>query len=268
MYSNKELIQQRVQEHYIETEKQGLEVLGVFLQGSQNYQLDYEESDIDTKAIIVPSMRDIILNRSGVSTTHILDNNEHIDLKDIRLMFNTIKKQNVNFVEILFSKYFVINEKYRDAFQPLLDIKEEVARYNLASALNCMSGMAMEKYKALEHPYPSIIHKIEKYGMDSKQLHHIIRMREFIERYTKGERFEDCLIPNNKEYLINVKKHGDYHSLEEAREISSKLVVEIKDIKDRYLQENSTMVNKNVENVMENVLYEVLKIKFKEDLEI
>lgn len=35
--------------------------VGLFLQGSQNYNLDYEGSDIDTKAIMLPSFSDFVL---------------------------------------------------------------------------------------------------------------------------------------------------------------------------------------------------------------
>ena len=66
----------------------GYKVLGVFLQGSQNYGLDYEGSDIDTKAIVVPSFEDFVLNKKPASTTLILPSNEHVDVKDIRLMMS------------------------------------------------------------------------------------------------------------------------------------------------------------------------------------
>lgn len=69
--------------------------VGLFLQGSQNYGLDYEGSDIDTKAIVLPTFSDFVLNAKPVSTTHIMENNEHVDFKDIRLMFDCIKKQNI-----------------------------------------------------------------------------------------------------------------------------------------------------------------------------
>ena len=56
-------------------------------------------SDIDTKAVVLPSFEDFVYNRQPVSTTIVLDNNEHIDVKDIRVMFETYKNQNVNFIE-------------------------------------------------------------------------------------------------------------------------------------------------------------------------
>lgn len=114
--------------------------VGLFLQGSQNYNLDYEGSDIDTKAIMLPSFSDFVLNAKPLSTTHIMENNEHVDFKDIRLMFDCIKKQNVNFVEILFTPYSIINPEYADLFQPVLDAREEIARYNNYAGMNCIAG--------------------------------------------------------------------------------------------------------------------------------
>lgn len=253
-----------VSKHSLEAFNMNLEVLGVFLQGSQNYQLDYDGSDVDTKAIIIPTMRNIVTNKSPVSTTYVRENNEHIDLKDIRVMFNSFKKQNINFIEILFTDYMIINPKYKDVFQPILDMREEVARYNIVSAVNCMAGMSMEKYKAMEHPYPATLLKIEKYGYDPKQLHHIIRMREFIERYTNGERFADCLVSNNKDYLIDVKK--GLYSLNDARKLSLQLVEETRSIKDDFLKNHKLIVNTNVDDIMLDVIYNACKVKFKEEL--
>lgn len=261
---NKSEILSMVAEHSLETLSMDLEVLGVFLQGSQNYQLDYEGSDIDTKAIIIPTMKNIVANKSPVSTTYVRDNNEHIDLKDIRVMFNSFKKQNINFIEILFTDYMITNPKYKKVFQPMLDIREDVARYNVVSAVNCMCGMAMEKYKALEHPYPATLDKIEKYGYDPKQLHHIIRMREFIERYIDGESFARCLISKNREYLIEVKK--GLHTLEEARKLSLQLVDETRKIKDNFLQKHKPEINTKVDEVMLDVIYNACKVKFEEEL--
>ena len=105
-----------------------------------------------------------------------MENDEHVDVKDIRLMFDCFRKQNINFVEILFTKYRILNPKYASLFQPVLDSRELIGRYNDFASLNCMVGTAMEKQKALCHPYPATIDKIERFGYDPKQLHHILRL--------------------------------------------------------------------------------------------
>ena len=183
---NIKLINTRLLEDFNYVTSLGYNVLGVFLQGSQNYQLDYPGSDIDTKAIIIPSFIDFVLNRKPVSTTLIREDNSHIDLKDIRLMHDCFRKQNINFIEILFTKYKYLNPEYEAIYQPMFDNNERIAHYNNYAAVNCIAGMVYEKHKAMEHPYPTLIEKIEKYGYDNKQLHHIIRCEEFLKRYING----------------------------------------------------------------------------------
>ena len=263
---NIDKVQKRIQEHYDIVQSRGHEVVGVFLQGSQNYELSYENSDVDSKAIILPKFNDFVLNKSPISTTSVLDNNEHIDLKDIRFMFDCFKKQNINFVEILFTKYKVLNPKYEALFQPLIENREIIARYNNYAAVNCISGMSMEKYKALEHPYPTIIDKIEKYGYDPKQLHHIIRLDEFMPRYTEGVPYAECLISKKKEYLIDVKK--GIHTLDEARIIAKELCEHTHEVKSKYMEQNKLDVNQKVENILNNTLVDIIKYNFQTELSV
>lgn len=190
-------------------------IVGIFLQGSQNYGLQTEYSDIDTKLVVVPTFEEIAFNKSPISTTHIRANNEHIDFKDLRLMLGTFRKQNLNFLEILFTDYKILNEKYKDLWQNLIDNREKIAHYNIYSAVKAMKGVALEKYFAMEHEYPSKVEVLKKFGYDPKQLHHLLRVEEFLRRYIEGENYERCMKPSDSEYLIEVKL-GKYN-LEDAR---------------------------------------------------
>ena len=181
-------------------------IVGVFLQGSQNYGLDYKGSDIDTKCIVLPTLEDLIFNRKPVSTTHILPNEEHLDLKDVRLYFQTFRKQNLNFMEILFTKYKIVNPTYEPMWNRLIENNEQIARYNPVGAVKTMKGIAMEKYHAMEHEYPSKIDLIKRLGYDPKQLHHLLRVEEYLIRYTNGEKYADCLYSQVGEWLQEVKK--------------------------------------------------------------
>lgn len=255
-----EKITARIKSDYEYVQSLGYTVLGVFLQGSQNYNLAYEGSDIDTKCIVLPSFEDFCLNKKPTSTTLVLPSNEHIDLKDIRLMFECFRKQNVNFVEILFTKYRLLNPVYAELYQPMLDHAESIARYHNYAFVNCMAGMCMEKYKALEHPYPTLLDKIAKFGYDPKQLHHIIRVNEFLARYINGESYSDCLISKQAEYLIDVKR--GCHSLDEARKIAKTMMDDTVRRKNEYMQQNSVVINPRVEEMMNDVLVNVLKASF------
>lgn len=264
MYKNELEVQNRVLEHYNKAISLGYEVVGVFLQGSWNYGLGYEGSDVDTKAIILPSIDDVILNKKPVSFTHVMENNEHLDIKDIRLMFECFRKQNINFLEILFTKYKVMNPKYKKLYQPMFDIREDIARYDVEAALNSVVGMMFEKLKALKHPYPTIKDKIEKFGYDPKQLHHIIRCADFFEKYAGGWEYERCLIPTNKEMLINIKR--GVMSLEEAERSANFLTTSTKAYKEEYFEQVNLEKKEWVSDRMNEILSDILKYRFKEEI--
>lgn len=138
MQKREEQLNKRIFEDYEYVKSLGYNVLGVFAQGSDNYKLSYSGSDIDTKAILIPSFEDFVLNRKPVSTTLILPSNEHIDIKDIRLMHNCFYKQNINFIEILFTRYKYLNPEYEAIYQTMFDNAEKIAHYNNYAAVNCI----------------------------------------------------------------------------------------------------------------------------------
>lgn len=234
MMTRDERIMKRVKEHYEEACSLGKEVVAVFLQGSQNYRLDeYSDeymSDIDTKCIILPTLDDIVNSKSPYSSTHVCANNEHIDIKDIRVMFEMFKKQNNAYVELLFTKYYYINPKYEKLVMELKTLAESISRMHPNQALRCMAGTSAEKYKALEHPYPNTMDKINKFGYDPKQLHHILRLNDFMKRFIAGESYESCLVPKHLGYLMKVKK--GFYDLTEARRLAYETDQENKRLKE------------------------------------
>lgn len=262
----REQLMNRVHSDYKMLEDMGYTVLGVYVQGSDNYGLSYEGSDIDTKAIVLPSFDDFIANKKPVSTTHILSSLEHCDIKDLRVMFETIKKQNINFVEILFTDYYYLNPLYEDLFMPMIENRELIARFNKMASVKCMIGMALEKRKALEHPYPTIKWKIDKWGYDGKQLHHILRMKDFSERYINGESYKSCLTPRNSEYLIDIKRNvenGEVITVERARELCDNAVAEIRDIGNAYIDTLADpIVDADALQLFNTVLQSILKQHF------
>lgn len=197
-------------------------VVGVFYQGSGNYGLDYSESDVDTKCILLPTIED--LSRSlRVSKTHIRKNEEHIDFKDIRIFLDTVLKSNLNFVEILYTDYYVINPLYEDLWNKLVELRDTLINPWLLR--KSIKGIASEKFHALEHPYPSRMKWIDAIGYDPKQLHHLCRLKQFYHRFNQGEPFERCLIANDSEWLVSVK--CGHYQLEDARQIAKNMLESI-----------------------------------------
>lgn len=257
--TREEKIMSRLREHYEEALEYFDEsrIVGIFLQGSQNYGLDYEGSDIDTKLIVLPTLDDIAFNKNPISTTHVRKNDEHIDFKDLRLYIQTFRKQNLNFLEILFTPFKIVNPLYEDMWNILVENREAITHYNEYRAIKSMKGIAMEKYHAMEHPYPSKMDILAQWGYDPKQLHHLLRVEEYIGRYIAGEKYEDCLRPRDPEYLISVKR--GYYDLDTARVIGKTAIDNIIRIADKYAETVKDIGDPAVDELLNKVQYNMIK---------
>ena len=71
-------------------EEKGYKVIYIGLYGSQNYNVDDEKSDIDCKAIILPTLHDVIFRK--VTSTTIECENGSIDVKDLITFYDVIRK--------------------------------------------------------------------------------------------------------------------------------------------------------------------------------
>ena len=261
-------VMDRVREHYNEALTYFPEdrIVGIFLQGSQNYGLATPQSDVDTKLIVTPTFKDIAMNRKPVSTTHIRANEEHIDFKDIRLYIQTFRKQNLNFLEILYTDFAIVNPIYEKQWNRLVELREAITHFNPYRSVQSMKGIALEKYHAMEHEYPSKVEVLKKYGYDPKQLHHLVRVEDYLGRYINGESYESCLDPGPmKQELIEIKM-GKY-SLADARSIADKAKAHVEEMAEYaysiYPNEEDSEVNK----LLDDVQYEIMRIAVKGELE-
>lgn len=256
-------INEQIKRHYNEALKlyKPNQIVGVFCQGSQNYGLGLKNSDIDTKCILTPSLKDICFNKKPISTTHILDNNEHLDAKDVRLYINCFEKQNLNFLEILFTPYKIVNPQYAKFWQKLVDAREDIAHYDVHRAIKSMKGVAMEKFHAMEHKYPSKIEIIEKYGYDSKQLHHLLRVEEFIARYIEGRTYEECLIPTGEiaKTIQTIKEDNGFLNLADARIAANISLLNVERMCDDAIELYEAGYDPEVEKLLKQVQYDIMK---------
>lgn len=264
-YHSDKWIMDCIREHYDEALEYFPEdrIVGIYYHGSGNYGLDYEGSDVDTKLIVTPTFKDIAMNKNPVSTTHIRANEEHIDWKDIRLYVQTFRKQNLNFLEILFTPYKILNPFYEEQWNRLIEAREDIAHYSPVQAIKSMRGIAKEKYFAMEHHYPARMEWINKYLYDPKQLHHLLRVEEYIERYINGVPYEKCLISENPKYLVEVKK--GLYNLEEARTHANDAIEHIDLLCDDFLKNEHT-VDTKIDTLLDDVQYEIMKIAIKKEI--
>lgn len=261
-------VMDRVKEHYNEALTYFPEdrIVGIFLQGSQNYGLATPQSDVDTKLIVTPTFKDIAMNRKPVSTTHIRTNEEHIDFKDIRLYIQTFRKQNLNFLEILYTDFAIVNPIYEKQWNRLVESREAITHFNPYRSVQSMKGIALEKYHAMEHEYPSKIEVLKKYGYDPKQLHHLVRVEDYLGRYINGESYESCLDPGPmKQELIEIKM-GKY-SLADARSIADKAKAHVEEMAEYAYSIYPNEEDPEVNELLDDVQYEIMRIAVKGELE-
>ena len=205
------MINKRLKEHFDEVVKYLNDidlVVGVFLVGSQNYHTDLENSDIDSKAIVLPSYKDIVLNHPSISTTLYLDNGEQINIIDFRDFAKTLKKQNINFLEVLFTEYKYLNSFYENDWNNLIKYREAIAHYDQEKATKTMEGVAHSKDTYIIKRKESNSARIDKYGYDIKSLSELLRMRDFIKDYCAGKSFENCLKSESSDELKKIKTHN------------------------------------------------------------
>lgn len=229
-------IRVRLQEDYEFLSNLGYNVLGVFLYGSQNYEMDTENSDIDTKAIIIPNFEDLI-SRKEVSKTYNKPDGSFLDVKDIYSMFNMIKKQGINFVEILYTDYKLINPNFSMEWNQMIESnRDDIARFNPFATMKAIQGTLKRMNNIFDNPNSEHGKEdCEKYGYCRKDFYNVKRLSEFarryydlFERYVYELKFnyKDLLVPLDKEQMFKYKTIAyDYtsvclsvkHELEETK---------------------------------------------------
>jgi len=199
----------------------------IALYWSQNYWLDTEKSDIDYKCIILPTLDDLVNNSKPYSSVFDFEWWQ-IDVKDIRAYLDSAVKCNINFIEILNTEYYLWDTSLREYFIPL---QEQLWQLYLKACY----WMILEKSEALRHKYPSTADKIEKYGYDPKQLHHIIRLRLLMQRYVIWDIWNYKHTGNEQSELIWIKNWNI--SNEEATVMADRNIYIAKQIRDAYVKE-------------------------------
>lgn len=255
-------------------------LLGLY--GSQNYGLDTFESDVDVKTIIVPTKRDLILDKKKVSTE--IFTNEGMNLvQDIRLMCSSFFKGNINFLEILFTDYRIYNKKYESAIFKLFQNKDIIANRDPMNLFRVCKGMILNKNKLFDKPIESKMGLIRKYGYDPKQLVHMVRLKNFLERYLTISNFQYALRPSpNFQYALRPSKEFCFLGrsfktnplkYDDANRMRKGVIKDLVILEKYYLEffnnekwnEITREYTEKTREILDNFIYECIDIKLKED---
>lgn len=247
---------QKLEAHLADAKEYADKYFAITAFGSMNYGLDDENSDFDTKMIVLPSLRDICLAKSPISTTIIRDNNEHIEVRDLRLIDRSWRKQGLSALELLFSPYFKtckynLWKKYREH-------REEIAHINPYSLAKYVGGVARTEFKNMTHSTPARQAIIDKYGYDGKCVSHLLRLEDLLDHYLKEWSMEECFIPTQKDLLMSYK-----HQLPTVEDALNDAKTSLAAIDILVASVKPTEDNSRTIAYLDDMLYVILKENFK-----
>ena len=173
----------------------GYNVAYIGLYGSQNYGLSDELSDIDLRAIVIPTLEQII-NRTKISKKYVTEYGD-IDVKDLLTYYEVVRKDNFSFIEPFQTEWFIGDKIIRELFK------------DIPLNLKSVKGAMLEKAKAFRHEYPSKKEEFIKWGYDPKQLHHIFRLLSLLQLKDASISFIDYTEHHDRGLLLDIKRNKD-----------------------------------------------------------
>ena len=177
------------------------------LYGSQNYGLALDEdgyhSDYDFKCIVLPSLRDLVEEKKPASLT--IDTADgQIDIKDIRVFADVVIKMNPAYLECLAADHSLILPGGKD-MERMCALLPELMTQRMAVFARVCCGLFEEKAKKMRHPYPTVAEKIERFGYDGKQVHHMYRLLVTLRAFEESGRFQ-LIVPEGEKPLLTALK--------------------------------------------------------------
>lgn len=253
----------RVDEHW-ETVNQIFEkdrVMAVALYGSQNYGCETEYSDVDTKAIVLPSLDDVIFERK---VNKVIEGDKEgglCDVKDVRLMMRNFYKASINFLEILATGYYVVNPNFVEEWAELRAICDIIALTFKENLVNSTAGLARHKLLCMARKTEKNAAQIEKYGYDPKEFASLLRVFYFMNRFCDSESFcESLKVTDRQRKLILEARAGNFLA-NRATDIANGVIEMIEDKRDLalILGEKNESAQCNVEDHLDTLTKEILK---------
>lgn len=167
-------------------ESKGYDVIYISIYGSQNYNLDDEYSDIDAKAVVIPTVKQLVRKKT-ISKIYDYDTGQ-VDVKDIITFMENMGKGNPSYVECKDSVAFIGCKEFREMLQVY-----EINDY-------AVLGQMKDKLKQIQQ------------GKDvGKNLHHIFRLKRLELRLSYWH--------EDRDNMIKIKREDNHEFAEEISEV-------------------------------------------------
>ena len=246
-------IDERIKKHLaVVQEKYGDRVVFISAVGSMNYGLFTETSDVDTKAVILPTYAEIVLKKPESVTLQIDD--EQCSVKDLRVYINELKKQGINVLETLVTNYYLVNGKFLNQIELLRSWAEEICHYDENKFLSSTIGAACSYAKRWNIAYKNYLETDDDANLDYKAAYNIVRLHNTIHAYIRGMKFKEainCRTSLDRDLLLRIK-YG-YLGPEGTRSLVSNVM---KDLPESNICEKNNEIECRLNNFVLNMIAE------------
>lgn len=246
-------IDERIKKHLaVVQEKYGDRVVFISAVGSMNYGLFTETSDVDTKAVILPTYAEIVLKKPESVTLQIDD--EQCSVKDLRVYINELKKQGINVLETLVTNYYLVNGKFLKQIELLRSWAEEICHYDENKFLSSTIGAACSYAKRWNIAYKNYLETDDDANLDYKAAYNIVRLHNTIHAYIQGMKFKEainCRTSLDRDLLLRIK-YG-YLGPEGTRSLVSNVM---KDLPESNICEKNNEIECRLNNFVLNMIAE------------
>lgn len=182
----------RLDEHVEEIWQQDFDIINrlifVSAQGSVNYGTTIDNSDVDSVIVTLPSVKSLLTGRPQKRYIE-LSNHEFCTVWEIQKFLDLLLKQNPTVLEVLFSyfTYWPYGSRALRSVDRLLNIKEDVARYNPPLAYKAMFGIYQDEFK-------KICNNVDDDDVFYKAAYHCRRLLFMMNRYFNGGPYFNCIL--------------------------------------------------------------------------
>lgn len=193
---------------YMKENYPSLNIISIYLQGSQNYDLDDEYSDIDAIAICLPTLDDLITKSNKESNVYIMNDNSHVEVKDIRLLQTLLYKQHPKYLELMETKYALYVTAEGKILKNVIDKYKNEYLDTSFQLVRAMIHMFNNKLDLSYKERPGNKNEFQKFKLDVKSLSHFYRIRYMLEELVNGKKINNLFVlpKKQKEFILNVKR--------------------------------------------------------------
>lgn len=238
------------------------------LYGSQNYNLDHERSDYDFVAVVMPTLEDLIQNKT-TSVQFEIEGMGHVLIKDIRLVFKELVKGNLTYYEIFCTDFYNITTKYKEPMENIRSLIEPLSKLNENNIFRTAKGMMNSQYSTKEIQTEKNKDEIKNYGYCAKKIISSIRLSEFIQSFFReGHPLNESLKIRSicRENIDLIREHELPKSC-----IYSYLNWEVSVVEDIEMERNTKKYNNqyNMPKLMlDSILRQLIEESLREELDI